>query len=124
MNKSVIFFQNGFPGQILEESLEVSNISEVEAEYNVTVISEDEEFDHLDEYVFSMRRTGSYDYNDKYLIAQSPMLKCLYKIAVKIPLIKMEKILKGRIEISSNGIIGKIDIKICSPVSRGSNRIR
>ena len=117
VSKSVIFFQNGFPGQILEESFEVYNKINKEIKYKVHLKIDNDEFSELEEYVFSMRRTGGYDYNDKYLIMQSPWVKSTYKVAVKIPNVMKTRRITGSLEIYGDAFIGKINVRIVSPVS-------
>lgn len=117
MSKSVVFFQNGFPGQILEESFEVYNKINQEIKYKVHLKIDDNEFSELEEYVFSMRRTGGYDYNDKYLIMQSPWVKSTYKVAVKIPNVFSGRRITGQLEIYGDNFIGRINVKIVSPVT-------
>jgi hypothetical protein len=117
VSKSIIFFQNGFPGQILEENFEVYNKLNEEIKYKVHLKIENDEFSELEEYVFSMRRTGGYDYNDKYLIMQSAWVKSSYKVAVKIPNIFNERKIIGILEIYGDSFIGKIDVRIVTPVS-------
>jgi hypothetical protein len=112
----LIIFQSGLPGQILEESFEVYNKVNQEIKYKVHLQIDNHEFSELEEYVFSMRRTGGYDYNDKYLIIQSPWVKSTYKVAVKIPNLTQERRITGTLEIYGDAFLGKIEVKIISPV--------
>lgn len=113
----MIIFQSGLPGQILEEGFEVYNKVNEEIKYKVHLQIDNQEFSELEEYVFSMRRTGGYDYNDKYLIIQSPWVKSTYKVAVKIPNISQERRITGTLEIYGDAFLGKIEVKIISPVT-------
>jgi hypothetical protein len=116
VSRTVVNYRQLFPGEIAEENLEVTNCSGSEIKYKVHIICQNEELASLEEYVFSMRKTGGYDYNDKYLITQSPSVKSCYKIALKVPNFRTKEILNGRIEIFSDEVKGKISIPLSSTV--------
>lgn len=63
-----------------------------------------QEFDELDEYVYSMRRPTQNDvfnYNDTFLILLSHKAISYYKLAIKVPNYKVEREILGNVEISS-----------------------
>jgi hypothetical protein len=117
VSRGVVNYRQLFPGEIAEENLEVVNNSSTEVKYKVHVICDNEELASLEEYVFSMRKTGGYDYNDKYLITQSAFVKSCYKIALKVPNFRTKEILNGRIEIFSDEVKGRISIPLSSKVA-------
>lgn len=43
------------------------------------------ELDDHDEYVYSVRKTTGYDYNERYLIKINPFEEAVFKIALKVP---------------------------------------
>ncbi len=43
------------------------------------------EYDDHDEYVYSVRKTSAYDYNEKYIVLIPPLKSISFKIALKVP---------------------------------------
>jgi hypothetical protein len=113
---SIHFGLGQFPGEVAEESLEVFNKSGLDLSYKIHVLCNDEALNQLDEYVFSMRKTGCYDYNDKYCVLQSPGVKSTYKIALKVPNTKSTGCIAGQVHIFSDDCKGKVIIPILSQV--------
>lgn len=60
------------PGNILEESLEITNRHTENIVVRVVATCLNKEFDILDEYVYSIRKTTSYDYNERYFVLIPP----------------------------------------------------
>lgn len=116
VNKLSFVFNSCFPGEISEDSIEVVNRSDIELTYKVHIVCEDEEFDKLEEYVFSMRKSGGYEYNDRYVILQNPGIRSLYKVAVKVPNMRQSRVFKGKLSIFSDDLRGKITIPITCKV--------
>lgn len=116
-NKLSLFFGGDcFPGEVTEESLEVFNKGGVELTYKIHLVCKDDALNELDEYVFSMRKTGSFDYNDKYLVVQSPGVKSTYKIALKVPNTREACPIDGFVVVFSDDCKGKVNIPIKSKV--------
>lgn len=113
---SLDFTQGYFPGEVVEENLDVYNKTGLDLTYKIHVLCNDEVLNELDEYVFSMRKTGSYDYNDKYLVLQSPGVKSTYKIAMKVPNTKGTGCIAGQVVFFSDDCKGKVIIPILSRV--------
>ena len=61
-NVDKIDFGNLYPGQICEHSLEIFNKNKTNLSFKIRILCLNEKFDELDEYVFSMRRVGGYEY--------------------------------------------------------------
>lgn len=116
-NRPTLNFSTGyFPGEVVEELLEVFNKTSLELTYKIHVQCCEESLNQLEEYVFSMRRTGTYDYNDRYQVMQSPGVKSVYKVALKVPNIKSVGIITGQIIVFSDFCKGKVIIPILGRV--------
>ena len=46
------------------------------------------ELEDHDEYVYSVRKTTAYDYNEKFIVMIPPYKSIMFKIALKVPNIK------------------------------------
>lgn len=75
-------------GNIFEEDLEISNKQIDSLVLKILVQCHNQEFDDHDEYVFSVRKTCNYDYNEKFVVIIPPLKSHLFKIAMKVPNIK------------------------------------
>jgi hypothetical protein len=116
VNRLTVNFTAGFPGEVLEECVEVTTRGNDEITYKVHVLCDEPDLASLDEYVFSMRKTGGYDYNDKYLIMQSPGVKSTYKVALKVPDSNKERPLRGKLLFFSDDLKGKLIVPIQAKV--------
>ena len=88
-----------FPGNILEQELEIFNIFEEDLTVKITVDCLNKEFDKLDEYVFSTRKTTNLDYNDVLFMNIPKNSSLKIKIALKTPNYKFPMLLKGKVNI-------------------------
>lgn len=50
----------------------------------MTVVCKNEEYDELDEYVYSARKAAGYEYNDKLIFGIQPGCATKLKIALKV----------------------------------------
>lgn len=121
INNANINFGELFPGQILEETVIIlNNLSATKVPFKIKINCLSQEFDDLDEYVYSMRRPTTQDvfnYNDTFLILLAQKAISYYKLAIKVPNIKEEKEILGNIEITCNDCKnGKITIPIKSKI--------
>ena len=62
---SEIKFNNVLPGNIFEESFDIFNKSNESIVLKINTICLNQEFETLDEYVYSIRKNNNYDYNEK-----------------------------------------------------------
>lgn len=69
VSHSVISFGDVIPGNILESNFEVTNTTTNILVAQIMVVCQNREYDDLEEFVYSIRRSTSYDYNDKILLA-------------------------------------------------------
>lgn len=106
INKTTVDFGDLFPGQIVEETIIISNtLLRKKIPFKIKVNCLSHEFDDLDEYVYSMRRPSPnevFNYNDTFLILLAPKTMSSYKLAIKVPTVRNETEILGNIEISSN----------------------
>lgn len=122
INNASINFGDLFPGQILEETVIIlNNLTATKVPFKIKINCLSQEFDELDEYVYSMRRPTTQDvfnYNDTFLILLAQKAISYYKLAIKVPNIKEEKEILGNIEITCTECKnGKIVIPIKSKIS-------
>lgn len=54
------------------------------------VICSNEELDDHDEYVYSVRKTVGYEYNEKFVVLIPPNKSQTFKIALKVPNLEKE----------------------------------
>lgn len=123
INNSVINFGDLFPGQILEETVIIlNNLTATKVPFKIKINCLSQEFDDLDEYVYSMRRPTTQDvfnYNDTFLILLAQKAISYYKLAIKVPNILEEKEISGNIEITCTDCKnGRIVIPIKSRIGK------
>ena len=124
VNCAQVDFGEVLPGQIIEETIIIlNNMNKTKVPFKVKVNCLSEEFEDLDEYVYSMRRPTPnevFNYNDTFLIILAQKAISYYKLAVKVPNICEERVILGNIEITSektqdSTIVVPITAKICLP---------
>ena len=132
-NKDSVNFGELFPGQIVEETIIVTNcLLNKKVPFKIKVNCLTRELDDLDEYVYSMRRPSPnevFNYNDTFLIVLAPKTMSSYRLAVKIPALKEPCEILGNIEIScseakGNPIIIPIRSKVLLPIIKLEKMIR
>lgn len=105
VNSNQVDFGDVFPGQIIEETIIILNsLNKTKVPFKVKVNCLSEEFEDLDEYVFSMRRptpNETFNYNDTFLIILAQKAISYYKLAIKVPNITEPMKIMGNIEITS-----------------------
>lgn len=105
VNCAHVDFGEVLPGQIIEETIIIlNNMNKTKVPFKVKVNCLSEEFEDLDEYVYSMRRPTPnevFNYNDTFLIILAQKAISYYKLAVKVPNIHDERVILGNIEITS-----------------------
>ena len=89
-----------FPGNILEESLDLFNKSSESIVVRLKIDCLNEDYDKLEEYVFSARKVSNYDYNDKLTILIPPFKSIGVKIAQKVPIEEQNTNVRGMVNIS------------------------
>jgi hypothetical protein len=112
LNISSINFGQLYPGQICEHNLDIFNRNKNNLSFKIRILCLNETFNDFDEYVFSMRRTGGYEYNDNFLIVQAPWVKSMYKVAIKIPCVHAHDKINGLLEITSENHPDRIEIPL------------
>jgi len=103
ISRKTINFGTRFPGQIVEEHLDIVNKSKHEFVVQIFVNCLNEELDNSDEYVFSVRRTHLYDYNDKHYLIMAPYSSASFKFALKVPNMKIIGNIQGEVKIGIQG---------------------
>jgi len=103
ISKKIINFGTRFPGQIVEEQLDIVNRSKHDFVVQIFVNCLNEELDNSDEYVFSVRRTHLYDYNDKHYLIMAPYSSASFKFALKVPNMKIVGNIQGEVKVGIQG---------------------
>ena len=109
-----------FPGHIKEETVKIKNtLKGGKVKFKIKVNCLVEEFDRLDEYVYSMRKPQAkemFNYNDTFVIILSPETQSNYKLAVKVPNVRSECRIMGNIIISMGGREEVIEVPITTQI--------
>ena len=122
VNCTNVDFGDVMPGQIIEETIIIlNNMNHTKVPFKVKVNCLSEEFEDLDEYVYSMRRPTPnevFNYNDTFLIILAQKAISYYKLAIKVPNIKENTKILGSVEIISEETKeGSIIVPISSNVT-------
>jgi hypothetical protein len=110
-------FGTNLPGQIIEESLEVVNKSNENLVVEIIIDCLNEELQDTDEYVYSIRRSHAYDYNDKHYLIMAPFSSASFRLALKVPSVKVNGDIRGQARITVQSVNGKHVIEMFSGVS-------
>ncbi|KAL4471666.1 hypothetical protein ABPG74_008559 [Tetrahymena malaccensis] len=105
-----------FPGNIFEEQVQIVNKTNETVFIKVVGLCLNPEFDSHGEYVYSIRKTINYDYNEKLMFSIPGYQSIKVHIALKVPNINEEKIIKGSFAVTVNGYDSYISIPITSTV--------
>lgn len=121
VNCQTVDFGDVMPGQIIEETIIIlNNMSKTKVPFKVKVNCLSEEFEDLDEYVYSMRRPTPnevFNYNDTFLIILAQKAISYYKLAIKVPNVVEDTKVLGNIEITSEETKdGMIEVPITANV--------
>jgi len=105
-----------FPGQIVEESLDIVNKSNQDFVVQIIVTCLNEELDDTEEYVYSVRRSHLYDYNDKHYLIMAPRSCASFKFTLKIPNLRLNGVIIGQVKISVQGMSGAYTLDLSASV--------
>lgn len=120
VNQKKIDLGSTLPGQVKEEDLQIAYPKNGKTNYQlkieVKVNCESQRFDDLDEYVFGLRKPPNFDFNDTFIIKMEPDNKITLRCAVKIPNVKEEMPILGKIKMECPNLEGKIVIPVSANV--------
>lgn len=106
-----------FPGQILEEHLDIVNKSGHDFVVQIIVTCSNDELQDTEEYVYSVRRSHLYDYNDKHYLIMAPYSIASFKFAMKVPNMRINGKVDGQVNISIQGATGSYTLDLTTNVS-------
>jgi len=109
-------FGVAMPGMIIEESLDITNNSDEDIVVQICVECANAELNDTEEYIYSIRRSHLYDYNDKHYLIMSPHSSASFKITLKVPNTKSLKKILGEAKIAVRGVKGAYKINLSSAV--------
>lgn len=110
-----------FPGMIKEQKLMIENPSKLNLTLKVKVDCHNQEFDDLEEYVYSIRKPPQFDYNDTYYVIMNEKDFITFQVAIKVPKIRDMKTMHGEITISSEECEGSFSIRLEAEVTPPTN---
>ena len=119
VNQMKIDLGGTLPGQVKEEDLQIQYRDHklgVALKVEVKVTCESQLFDDLDEYVFGLRKPPNFDFNDTFIIKMEPENKITLRCAVKIPNVREEMPILGKIKMECPNLEGKIVIPVSANV--------
>jgi len=106
-----------FPGQILEEHLDIVNKSGHDFVVQIIVTCSNDELHDTEEYVYSVRRSHLYDYNDKHYLIMAPYSIASFKFAMKVPNMRINGKVNGQVNISIQGASGSYTLDLTTNVT-------
>ena len=84
MKNKIIDFGNLYPGMICEDEIELLPKTAETIIVQLWVSCNNKEYDDLDEYVYSVRKTSGFEYNEKIIVALSNRNPLILKVAIKV----------------------------------------
>jgi len=117
VSRKEISYGARFPGQVVEEHLDIINKSGQDFVVQILVSCLNGELHETEEYVYSVRRSHLYDYNDKHYLIMSPYSCAAFKFALKVPNMKLKNKVIGEVKIGVQGLSGNITINLSADVS-------
>jgi len=117
ISRQEIYYGSRFPGQVAEEGLEIVNKSGHDFVVQIIVTCLNEELQDTEEYVYSVRRSHLYDYNDKHYLIMAPYSCAGFKFALKVPNLKLSGRILGQVKISIQGVSGCYVLDLAADVS-------
>jgi len=106
-----------FPGQVVEEHLDIVNKSGCDFVVQIIVSCINDDLQDTEEYVYSVRRSHLYDYNDKHYLIMAPHSCAGFKFALKVPNMKLNGTIMGQIKISVQGMSGSYTLDLTTNVA-------
>jgi len=117
ISRKEISYGHCFPGQIAEEQLDIVNKSGHDFVVQILVSCLNDDLQDTEEYVYSIRRSHLYDYNDKHFLIMAPYSVAGFKLAMKVPSMRMNGRIIGNVSISVQGAMGSYIIDLNANVS-------
>jgi len=88
----------------------MNNLQKTDVVFKIQVFCLEKQFDHLDEYVYSIWRPqeeNSFDYNDQFLMILKSNSLSYYWIAIKVPNFRESMEIHGKVVISCQDTLTK-----------------
>jgi len=117
ISRREISYGHCFPGQILEEHLDIVNKSGHDFVVQIIVSCSNDELQETEEYVYSVRRSHLYDYNDKHYLIMAPYSIASFKFAMKVPNLRINGKVDGQVEVSIQGASGSYILDLTTNVT-------
>jgi len=117
VSRNDIYYGTRFPGQVVEEHLDIVNNSGHDFVVQIIVSCLNEELLETDEYVYSVRRSHLYDYNDKHYLIMAPYSCASFKFALKVPNMRLSGKIQGQVKVSIQGLTGAFTVNLSADVA-------
>jgi len=104
ISKSNIDFGNIFSGQVVDESLDIVNKTNQNLVVEIALGCENPDFQDADEYVYSIRRSHLFEFNDKHYLVMAPYSSASFRVTLKAPMVKKSCSNRGFVDISIQGL--------------------
>jgi len=117
ISTSNIDFGAIFPGQVVDESLEIVNKTNQNLVVEIYLNCENPDFEDTEEYVYSIRRSHLYDFNDKHYLIMTPYSSASFKVTLKGPCAKKTCDNKGSMDIFIQGIESSFRVQLESKIA-------
>jgi len=117
VSRTELYYGTRFPGQVVEEHLDIVNNSGHDFVVQIIVSCLNDELLETDEYVYSVRRSHLYDYNDKHYLIMAPYSCASFKFALKVPNMRISGKIQGQVKVSIQGLTGAYTLNLSADVS-------
>jgi len=107
-----IDFENILPGQVFESTLEIVNKTNKSIVVQILVECENPDFRNTKQYVYSIRRSHLFEFNDKHCLMMKPRSSASFNVTLKAPEVSKPCKIGGRIDISIQSIPGKLGVRL------------
>jgi len=117
VSRREISYGSRFPGQVVEEHLDIVNKSGCDFVVQIVVTCLNDDLQDTEEYVYSVRRSHLYDYNDKHYLIMAPYSCAGFKFALKVPNIRVNGTIMGQVKVSVQGMSGSFNLDLTTKVT-------
>jgi len=112
VSTSHIDFESILPGQVFESTLEIVNKTNRNVVVQILVDCENSEFKNTKQYVYSIRRSHLFDFNDKHFLMMTPRSSASFHVTLKAPEVSKACRIRGKMDISIQNIPGRLGVKL------------
>ena len=113
VNRKNIDFGVQLPGKIVEESLQIINKSDQTLTIETYISCQNPELQDTLEYVYSIRNTSNYDYNERHSFTVGPHSLVSFKVALNVPASKsVSNEIQGQVRVITPNCQGELRVAL------------